>query len=139
MALGDPPPGETGWRIGVAPLEPNQPPSRFLRLAHCGVSTSGDAWQFVEIDGRRYSHIVDPRTGIGLTQRSSVTVIASNGMAADGLATAASVLGSEKGLELIERTCGAACLMVVVEGQKPRLYESSGWKKHEISDPLPPN
>jgi len=135
MALGDPPPGETGWRIGVAPLEPNQPPSRFLRLAHCGVSTSGDAWQFVEIDGRRYSHIVDPRTGIGLTQRSSVTVIAHNGMAADGLATAASVLGAEKGLALIERTCGAACLMVVVEGEKPRLYESSGWKKHEISDP----
>ncbi len=139
MALGDPPPGETGWRIGVAPLEPNQPPSRFLRLAHCGVSTSGDAWQFVEIAGRRYSHIVDPRTGIGLTRRSSVTVIASNGMAADGLATAASVLGAEKGLALIERTCGAACLMIIVEDEKPRLHESSGWKKHEISDPLPPN
>jgi len=137
MALGDPPPGETGWRIGVAPLEPNRPPSRFLRLAHCGVSTSGDAWQYVEIDGRRYSHIVDPRTGVGLMQRSSVTVIAPNGMAADGLATAASVLGSERGLEFIERTCGAACLMVVVEAEKLEVRESSGWKKYEISDSLP--
>ncbi len=139
MALGDPPPGETGWRIGVAPLEPNQPPSRFLRLAHCGVSTSGDAWQYVEIAGRRYSHIVDPRTGVGLTTRSSVTVIAPNGMAADGLATAVSVLGAEKGLSFIERTCGAACLMVLVEGEKPQLHESSGWKKFEISASLPTN
>ena len=139
MALGDPPPGETGWRIGVAPLEPNQPPSRFLRLAHCGVSTSGDAWQYIEIAGRRYSHIVDPRTGVGLTTRSSVTVIAPNGMAADGLATAVSVLGAEKGLSLIERTCGAACLMVLVEAEKPQLHESSGWKKFEVSASLPTN
>lgn len=139
MAIGDPPPGETGWRVGVAPLEPDQPPSRLLRLAHCGISTSGDAWQYVEIDGRRYSHIVDPRTGVGLTQRSSVTVIAPNGMAADGLATAVSVLGAEKGLALIERTCGAACLMVCIENEKPQLHETSGWKKHEISATLPKN
>ncbi len=97
MAVGDPPPGEAGWRIGVAPLEADQPPSRLLRLAHCGVSTSGDVWQHVEIGGRRYSHIVDPRTGIGLTTRSTVTVIARDGMAADALATAVSVMGAEKG------------------------------------------
>jgi thiamine biosynthesis lipoprotein len=132
MVLGDPPPGESGWRIGVAPLEPDQPPSRLLRLANCGVSTSGDAWQFMEIAGRRYSHIVDPRTGLGLTTRSSVTVIAPNGMSADALATAVSVVGVENGLELIERTCGAACLMVVVEEGKPQVHESRGWKKFEI-------
>lgn len=133
MALGDGPPGEAGWRIGVAPLEPNQPPTRFLRLARCGVSTSGDAWQFVEIDNRRYSHIVDPKTGLGLTTRSSVTVIAPRGMAADGLATAVSVLGVEQGMSLVERTCGAACLMVCVEGEKPQVHESRDWKNHEIS------
>jgi thiamine biosynthesis lipoprotein len=137
MALGDPPPGESGWRIGVAPLEPEQPPSRLLRLAKCGVSTSGDAWQHVEIAGRRYSHIVDPRTGLGLTAQSSVTVIAPNGMAADALATAVSVLGPEKGLALIERTCGAACLMVVVEEGRPQRYESSGWRRLELPDSLP--
>jgi thiamine biosynthesis lipoprotein len=110
-----------------------------LRLARCGVSTSGDAWQFAEIDGRRYSHIVDPKTGLGLTTRSSVTVIAPTGMAADGMATAVSVLGVEKGLALVEQTCGAACLMVRVEDEKPRVHESSGWKEHEIAAPLPPN
>jgi FAD:protein FMN transferase len=139
IVLGDPPPGEIGWRIGVAPLEPNQPPSRFLRLAHCGVSTSGDAWQFVEIDQQRYSHIVDPKTGLGLTTRSSVTVIAPTGMAADGLATAASVLGVEQGLALVERTCGAACLMVCIEEEKPQVRESRDWKKHEISAAPPGN
>ncbi|MCU0977865.1 MAG: FAD:protein FMN transferase [Pirellulaceae bacterium] len=139
IVLGDPPPGETGWRIGVAPLEPNQPPSRFLRLAHCGVSTSGDAWQFVEIDKQRYSHIVDPKTGLGLTTRSSVTVIAPTGTAADGLATAASVLGVEQGLALVERTCGAACLMVCIENEKPQVHESRNWKKHEISAAPPRN
>ena len=137
MAIGDPPPGEAGWRIGVAPPEPDQPPSRLLRLAHCGVSTSGDAWQYLEIAGRRYSHIVDPRTGVGLTTRSSVTVIAPNGMAADGLATAVSVLGAEKGPALIERTSGAACLMVVIEAGKPQLHESSRWKEFEVSARCP--
>jgi thiamine biosynthesis lipoprotein ApbE len=55
------------------------------------------------------------------------------------LATAVSVLGAEKGLSFIERTCGAACLMVLVEGEKPQLHESSGWKKFEISASLPTN
>lgn len=138
MALGEPPPGETGWRIGVAPLEPDQPPSRFLRLARCGISTSGDAWQYVEIDHHRYSHIVDPKTGLGLTTRGSVTVIASNGIAADGLATAVSVLGVEQGLALVERTCGAACLMVCVEDEKPQVHQSRDWTKHEIFSVPPP-
>jgi len=133
IVLGDPPPGEIGWRIGVAPLEPDQPPSRLLRLAHCGVSTSGDAWQYVEIDGRRYSHIVDPQTGLGLTTRSSVSVIATDGMAADALATAVSVLGAERGLTLVERTCKAACLIVRIEDEKPQVIESREWKKHEIA------
>jgi len=132
IVLGDPPPGETGWRIGVAPLEPDQPPSRFLRLAHCGVSTSGDAWQFVEIDHQRYSHIVDPKTGLGLTTRSSVTVIAPTGMAADALATAVSVLGVDRGMKLVERSAGTAALMVCVEDEKPRVHESRDWKNYEI-------
>ena len=66
IVVGDPPPGEKGWRIGVAPLEAkNGPPSRYLTLANCAVTTSGDAWQYVELDGKRYSHILDPKTGLG--------------------------------------------------------------------------
>jgi thiamine biosynthesis lipoprotein len=112
LAIGARPPGKKGWRIGVAPLKADGPPSQFLQLSNCGIATSGDAWQFVEIDGRRYSHILDPRTGIGLTTRSSVTVIAADATAADGLASAVSVLGPEKGLALIARFKGASALVV---------------------------
>jgi thiamine biosynthesis lipoprotein len=113
LLAGDPPPGRDGWRIGIAPLEaPNGPPSRYLNLVHAAVTTSGDAFQYVEIAGRRYSHIVDPRTGLGLTSRSSVSVAARDGITADSLATAVSVLGPEAGLKLIESTPGAAALFV---------------------------
>jgi thiamine biosynthesis lipoprotein len=76
------------------------------------VSTSGDAEQFVEIDGKRYSHIVDPRTGIGLVGRMSVTVVAPRGIVADSLTKVAAVLGPEKGLPIIEEEEGTAALMI---------------------------
>ena len=91
---------------------PTGRPGRTILLKDAAVSTSGDAEQFVEIDGVRYSHVVDPRTGLGLTERRSVTVIAPDGATADGLDTAACVLGPEKGLALIESTPGAAGLFV---------------------------
>ncbi|HVC97462.1 MAG TPA: FAD:protein FMN transferase, partial [Pirellulales bacterium] len=113
IVVGDPPPGAEGWRIGIAPLtDPKGPPSRFLLLKSASVTTSGDAFQHVEIGGKRYSHIVDPHTGLGLTDQSSVTVVARDGTTADSLATAVSVLGPMRGLELIERTAGAAALIV---------------------------
>ncbi len=127
IALGDPPPDKPGWTIGVAPLDARAPPSRKLLLANCGIATSGDAWQSVEIGGRRYSHILDPHTGLGLTQRSSVTVVASDCMTADGLASAVSVLGPVKGLALIEGTCAAEALIVVASDGKPKSYQSRGF------------
>lgn len=105
LAVGEPPPGEVGWRIELPPLDaPGAPPqSRFVRLRQAALATSGDVFQFVEIDGVRYSHIVDPRTGLGLTNRSLVTVIAPNGLTADSLSTAISVLGPEPGRRLARR------------------------------------
>ena len=102
IAAGDPPPEEIGWRVGIAPLdEPQGTPSCWLKLVNASVSTSGDIFQSVEIDGVRYSHIVDPRTGVGLTQHSSVTVVTDLGPLADGLSTAVSVLGPIEGLMLL--------------------------------------
>lgn len=128
IAVGDPPPGEAGWRVGIAPLDPDEPPTQFVRLANQAISTSGDARQHLIVDGRRYSHIIDPRTGLGISGRSSVSVIAPNGMQADALATAVSVLGPEKGAELIQRTKGASLLMVVEgdDGQQ-RTVKSPGF------------
>jgi thiamine biosynthesis lipoprotein len=147
IALGDPPPGKPGWRIGIAPLEPDGPPSRFLWLSRTGIATSGDTWQYVEIGGRRYSHIVDPHTGLGLTDHSSVTVVAPTGMLADGLASAVSVLGPQKGVKLIEESPGTAALIVRAPEGKVETYQSSHWKdlpraesgkrKAETRAPLP--
>ncbi|MBI2929976.1 MAG: FAD:protein FMN transferase [Verrucomicrobia bacterium] len=133
MAASDPPPGQRGWRIEVAPLDvPDAPPARFVLLANRGLATSGDLFQRLEIDGTRYSHIVDPRTGIGLTDHSLVTVIARDGMTADALATSVSVLGPEKGLKLVERTPAAAAHIVRKPGEKIEAIESRRFGKfHE--------
>jgi thiamine biosynthesis lipoprotein len=112
IACADAPPGERGWRIGVAPLDPNEPPVRFLELVNRGVSTSGDARQHLIVEGRRYSHIIDPRTGECVRGRSSVTVIAPRGMLADGLDTAACVLGPDGAKELMQKFDGVEMLMV---------------------------
>lgn len=153
IVVGDPPPGETGWRIelpapvseatachglptspgganlkepsnltqppilaepsaaphdrtrrgmptdpfqGLLFLEPFEPGASSVaavRLANAAISTSGDSQQFIEIDGVRYSHIVDPRTGLGVTNRVLCTVIAPTGEVADSVASAICVLG----------------------------------------------
>ncbi len=95
LRLGDPPPGRQGWRVGLRTFDPRRP-EEIVVLSNCAVSTSGDLHQFVEIDRRRYSHIIDPRTGLGLTERVAVSVIAPAGVLSDPLSTAACVAGAEK-------------------------------------------
>lgn len=113
MAAGDPPPGRKGWRITLAPLDvTNAPPARYVLLANAGLGTSGDLFQHVEIDGLRYSHIVNPKTGFGLTDHSLVTAIAHDCITANTLATAISVMGPDAGMKLVERTAGAAAHLV---------------------------
>lgn len=127
IAAGASPPGEPGWRVGIAPLEsPDAPPSRFLLLHDAGVSTSGDAEQHAEIGGVRYSHIIDPRTGRALTGRSSVTVVAPNASSSDGLATALSVLSPRRALALARSTPNTAALIVRATGKGTRTFEF-GW------------
>lgn len=124
IAVSAPPPGREGWRIGIAPLEsPDKPPTRFLLLHDAAVSTSGEAEQYVELAGKRYSHIVDPRTGVGVVGHASVTIVAPDATTSDGMATAVSVLGPERGLELVRSTPGAAALIIQATDQGPRTFE----------------
>jgi thiamine biosynthesis lipoprotein len=90
IVAGDAPPGRSGWRVGVPGLA-----GTVFRLRNQALSTSGDRYQRVEIGGRVYSHIVDPRTGLGLTNRRQATVLARRGIESDALATAACVVGPE--------------------------------------------
>jgi FAD:protein FMN transferase len=134
VAVGDAPPGERGWRVAVAPLgsDGGTPPQFMLRDA--AVSTSGDAEQFVEIGGVRYSHIVDPRTGIGVTGRSGVTVVAPDATTSDSLATAISVLGSDEGLRLADATEGVAARFVSRQSSGDTVFESKRWSAVSIVD-----
>lgn len=123
VVAGRAPPGRDGWRVEVrlqtapsdtlvvgssAPVGAPPPTDvgRVFRIAHAAVATSGDTQQFVEIDGRRYSHIVDPRTGLGLTHRIAVSVVAPSGLLADAYATAVSVLGPNDGRRFLARRPG---------------------------------
>ena len=98
IAVSAAPPGRKGWDIGIA--NATDPKHKMVTLANAAVSSSGDTEQYVEIGGRRYSHVVDPRTGLGLTDRIAVTVVALNGVTSDGLSTAISVLGPTRGKTL---------------------------------------
>jgi thiamine biosynthesis lipoprotein len=113
ITVSDAPPGEKGWDVAIAPLTDEEAKTpRHLKLANAAVSTSGDANQYVEIDGVRYSHIVDPKTGLGLVGRMSVTIIAPDGITADSLTKVVCVLGAEKGFPLVEKTEGVSSRMV---------------------------
>lgn len=130
IVAGDPPPGETGWRIGVAPLKPAGNPSRFLSIAHAAIATSGDAFQFVVIDGKRYSHIIDPRSGQPVTGRSSVTIVAKSGSAADAAASAVSVMGPIAGMKFIDQAADLEGLIVAAEGENIAVRTSKGLRTH---------
>jgi thiamine biosynthesis lipoprotein len=131
IVAGDPPPGARGWKVAIAPLEKGGEPSRYILLNHAAVSTAGDTEQFVEIDGKRYSHIVDPHTGIGLTRRSSATVMARDGTTSDGLDTAVSVLGAKRGMELVDGIDGAALLYMERKENEVEVVVSKRCKEYE--------
>lgn len=124
IVTGQPPPGKAGWLIGInAPGEKQEILPLLLQLKGISVATSGDLYQYVEISGKRYSHIVDPATGIGLTRSKNVTAIATDATMADWLATACSILSTGKSLKLIRRIPGTALL--ITERRKGRIRERS--------------
>jgi len=94
LVIGDPPRNSKGWRISIGGRK--HPDLPVLLLSNQAVATSGDLEQSVRIEGKRYSHLIDPSSGLGLTTLSQVTVIASTGMEADSLASACLVMGLQK-------------------------------------------
>jgi thiamine biosynthesis lipoprotein len=127
LAFSDAPPGQRGWRIRVRAVDAaiaNVPD--VVELTNAAVSTSGSSEQHVEIDGRRYSHVIDPFSARGLVGDVTVTVIARNGLEADGLDTAVSVLGAERGLALVASR-GAAAVVVQRTGASTTIRTSPGF------------
>ena len=96
IVFGDAPPESKGWKVSV----PNDI-SKDLFLHNCAISSSGDTEQFVVIDGKRYSHVVDPRTGLGLTNRIQASIIAKNGFTTDPLSKAMTMLDNRDRAKLL--------------------------------------
>ena len=99
----------------------------YVSLSKGAIATSGDTYQNVELGAKKYSHIVDPKTGLGVTGSYRVTVIAGDGMSADSLASALTVMGPEKGLRLVENLSGVEALIEKLENGKPLTFKSSGF------------
>jgi len=115
IVVSGPPPGSEGWTIRV-PGAGDDPGPADLRFANRAISTSGDTEQFAVIGGRRYSHVVDPRTGQALTNRIQVTLTAPDGLTSDPLSTALSVLGGEDRRKLLNAYPGTVACVRVLTG-----------------------
>jgi thiamine biosynthesis lipoprotein len=125
IAIGSPPPGQRGWKIGISEIDQrHNEVSRTLLLHNAGVSTSGDTEQFIEIGGVRYSHIIDPATGLGLTNRIQSTIIAPNSTITDGLDTPLCILGPKRGLALADSLPKTAALILTKDGGQNRAFAS---------------
>jgi len=142
VLAGAPPPGRAGWTVAIAGLDSADPSldrgAGALQLAHAALSSSGDLVRFVELDGRRYSHILDPRTGAALERRSLASVLAPDGVHADAWATALSVLGAD-GLALLAREPGLAGRLLVAGAEGVELFESEAFRTalSSLAGPVP--
>lgn len=114
------------WRVGI-----NRPRKdaafnevyKAVSIANRAFATSGDYRNFFEIDGVRFSHVIDPRTGYPVSNGVvSVSIIAGNCTLADGLSTAVMVMGAEKGIQLVNRLDNVECF-IVVETSDGRLLD----------------
>jgi FAD:protein FMN transferase len=116
------------WKIGITIPNSEELISRYLILQNQAVATSGNMYQYVEINGKRYSHIVNPHTGLGVTHQRNVTVIAPDGATADWLATACSVLSVKKSLKLIKSMPNCELLMAEIRKGKLKIWQSEGFE-----------
>ncbi|MBN2182810.1 MAG: FAD:protein FMN transferase [Sedimentisphaerales bacterium] len=136
--FGKPAKGKNYWLVGLQNPDLTEEATGLdlvlrLKIKEGAITTSGDYQQFVIIDGKQYSHIIDRRTGTSSDSLSSVTIIADNATDADALATAVSVMGAEKGLALIEKLPETEAILIPSE-KKCQSICSSNADKYLVND-----
>ncbi len=128
--------GETPATIGLAPAQGDSEatePTVWIEVRDRAVATSGSAQRGFDIQGRHYSHILDPSIGRPVERIVSATVIADRSADADALATIFNVLPIEEGLKLADATPGVACLLTSTDG---RMLPSQRWPAYETRNPI---
>jgi thiamine biosynthesis lipoprotein len=100
------------WTIGIA--DPNQSSTIFsyLEVSDMAVATSGNYEKFIVIEGRKYSHTIDPRSGLPITGIKSVTIITPNAELADALTTPVAIMGIEAGMDLVNQLQQVECIII---------------------------
>lgn len=104
------------WTIGIADPSKKESALSYLKISDHSVVTSGNYERFIELDGKKYSHIIDPTTGWPAESLTSVTIICPDAEIGDALATTVFILGVDKGLQLINRLNGIECFIIDDEG-----------------------
>ena len=110
-AFGTQPNGKP-WTVGIADPDAAHHPFSYLDISNMAVATSGNYEKYVTIDGKKYSHTIDPKTGLPVSGIKSVTIICSNAELADALATPVMVMGIKAGLDLINQMKNIACILI---------------------------
>jgi len=100
------------WTIGIANPDSRHHPFSYLSISGMSVATSGNYEKFVIIDGKRYSHTIDPTTGLPVSGIKSVTIICPNAEIADAMTTPVMIMGVRVGLHLVNQVKGIACIIV---------------------------
>lgn len=129
IVLSGAPPEKKGWSVAVNIPESETLLPQKIILSNKAVATSGDLYQYMEKEGKTYSHIIDPASGYGVGHRRNVTVIADDGAKADWLATACSVLSIRKAKKLIRREKAS---LLIAEWKKGKLvfYSVNGFDNY---------
>lgn len=118
LTVAAPPPGKTAWALSVDSGIPQDSAASTLFLAHAGVATSGATYRYLGHEGVRYSHIVNPKTGVGLRFHVRTTVVAPSGTLADALATAFSVAGIKRSKRIRRKFPKAKVWLLETEGAR---------------------
>ena len=109
------------WTVGIADPEQTDRPFSALKISDMAIATSGSYEKFATINGKRYSHTIDPKTGLPVSGVKSVSIICPSAELADALATPVVVMGVKIGLELINQIKQVACIVI---DDKDRVYTS---------------
>lgn len=105
-------PNGEAWTIGIADPDKKELPFASLKLSNTSIATSGNYEKYVVIDGKKYSHTIDPKTGYPVQGIKSVTILCSHAEIADAMATPVMVMGIKAGIGLINQLKGIACIVV---------------------------
>lgn len=100
------------WTVGIAHPDAAELPFSYMNISNMAVATSGNYEKFVIIDGKKYSHTINPKTGLPVTGIKSVTIICPNAEMADAMATPVTIMGIEAGLHLINQLKGVGCIII---------------------------